>query len=82
MNVIAELQNLNYTAIVVATLASYGLGFAWYHWAVFGEAWAKALGLSKQQADSLDGVGGAYVSNGYFQCAKRCIIWRTDCHRL
>ena len=47
MDFIAELQNLNYVAVSVATIASYILGFVWYHWAVFGNAWANALGLTK-----------------------------------
>ena len=61
MNFIAELQNLNYIAIATATIASYVLGFVWYHWAVFGEAWANALRLSKEKADNTDGLGGAFA---------------------
>ena len=61
MNFIAELQNLNYIAVAIATVASYVLGFAWYHWAVFGEAWASALGLTKEEADNTEGLGGAFA---------------------
>lgn len=61
MNFIAELQNLNYTAVSIATITSYVLGFAWYHWAVFGEAWANALGLTKEDADNAEGLGGAFA---------------------
>ena len=61
MNFIAELQNLNYIAIVIATIASYVLGFVWYHWAVFGKAWANALGLTKEEADNTEGLGGAFA---------------------
>ncbi len=61
MNFIEELQNLNYIAITTATIASYILGFVWYHWAVFGEAWANALSLSKEEADNTEGLGGAFV---------------------
>ncbi|MEH6448473.1 MAG: DUF1761 domain-containing protein [Oleispira sp.] len=60
MNWISELQNLNYIAVATATIASYVLGFAWYHWAVFGEAWANALGLTKEEADKTEGLGGAF----------------------
>jgi len=56
MNWINELQNINYIAI-----ASYVLGFAWYHWAVFGKAWANALSLTKEEADSTEGLGGAFI---------------------
>ena len=61
MTLIAELQNLNYLAVAVATIASYILGFVWYHWAVFGEAWANALGLTKEEADNTEGLGGAFI---------------------
>jgi flagellar biosynthesis protein FlhB len=61
MNWIAELQNINYMAVAIATIASYLLGFAWYHWAVFGEAWANALGITKEEADNTEGLGGAFI---------------------
>jgi flagellar biosynthesis protein FlhB len=61
MNWMSELQNLNYLAVAVATIASYFLGFAWYHWAAFGEAWANALGMSKEEADNTEGLGGAFI---------------------
>ena len=61
MNFIAELQSLNYIAVAIATIASYVLGFVWYHWAVFGEAWANALGLTKEKADNTEGLGGAFA---------------------
>ena len=61
MNWIAELQNINYIAVAVATIASYVLGFTWYHWAVFGEAWANALGITKEEADNAEGLGGAFI---------------------
>lgn len=61
MNLLSELQNLNYLAIAIATITSYVLGFAWYHWAIFGKAWANALGLTKEQADNTEGLGGAFI---------------------
>jgi len=61
MNWVTEIQDINYIAVAIATISSYVLGFAWYHWAVFGEAWANALGLTKEQADNTEGLGGAFV---------------------
>ncbi|KGJ93999.1 DUF1761 domain-containing protein [Colwellia psychrerythraea] len=61
MNIILELQSLNYIGVAVATIVSYVLGFGWYHWAIFGEAWASALGLTKEEADNTEGLGGAFV---------------------
>jgi hypothetical protein len=61
MNFISELQNLNYMSVAIATVSSYVLGFAWYHWAAFGEAWANALNLTKEEADNTEGLGGAFA---------------------
>ncbi|MGK0443814.1 MAG: hypothetical protein ACJA1U_000742 [Bermanella sp.] len=58
---ITELQNIHYLAVAIATIASYVLGFSWYHWAVFGKAWAEALGITKEQADNTEGLGAAFV---------------------
>lgn len=60
---ITELQNINYLAVAIATITSYVLGFAWYHWAVFGKAWAHALGITKEQADNTEGLGGAFIAS-------------------
>ncbi|MEH6448311.1 MAG: DUF1761 domain-containing protein [Oleispira sp.] len=61
MNWISELQSINYVAVAIATISSYVLGFAWYHWAIFGEAWANALGITKEEADNTEGLGGAFI---------------------
>ena len=61
MNWINELQNINYVAVSIAAMASYVLGFVWYHWAVFGKAWANALNLTKEEADNTEGLGGAFI---------------------
>jgi hypothetical protein len=61
MNWMAELQSINYVAVAVATISSYVLGFAWYHWAVFGEAWANALSITKAEADNTEGLAGAFI---------------------
>lgn len=61
MSWISELQNINYIAVAIATITSYLLGFTWYHWAVFGEAWANALGITKEEADNTEGLGGAFI---------------------
>ena len=60
---LTELQNINYLAVAIATITSYILGFAWYHWAVFGKAWANALGITKEQADNTEGLGGAFIAS-------------------
>ncbi len=74
MNLIDALQNLNYIAVAVATIASYILGFVWYHWAVFGKAWANALGLSKEEADNTEGLGGAFAISLVSGLSKTLLI--------
>lgn len=61
MNLIVELQNINYMAVVISAIASYVLGFTWYHWEVFGEAWANALNITKEEAENTEGLGGAFI---------------------
>lgn len=74
MDWITELQNINYLAVVVATIASYALGFVWYHWAVFGEAWANALGITKEEADRTEGLGGAFIMSLISGLSKTLLI--------
>ncbi len=61
MDIIAELLKLDYIAVAIATIASYVLGFTWYHWGVFGETWANALGLTQGQANNTERLGGAFA---------------------
>jgi hypothetical protein len=74
MNLIEELQNINYMAVATATIASYVLGFVWYHWAVFGEAWASALSITKEEADNTEGLGGAFAISLVSGLAKTLFI--------
>lgn len=76
MNLIAEFQGLNYLAITIATVATYLLGFVWYHWAVFGQAWANSLGYTKDEADNTEGLGGAFVMSLLSGLLKTvCVAW-------
>ena len=74
MSWITEFQNINYIAVAIATIASYVLGFIWYHWSVFGEAWATALGMTKEEADNTDGLGGAFAVSLISGFAKALFI--------
>ncbi len=74
MNLIDALQNLNYIAVAVASIASYILGFVWYHWAVFGRAWANALGLSREEADNNECLGGAFAISLVSGLSKTLLI--------
>jgi hypothetical protein len=43
-----ELSNINFLALVVAAVASFGLGAIWYSPLLFSKAWQKAVGLSNE----------------------------------
>lgn len=51
-----QLADVNYLAVVVATITTFVLGATWYAWALFGKAWAKHVGLSKKQMDDSSGM--------------------------
>ncbi|MCB0760213.1 MAG: DUF1761 domain-containing protein [Flavobacteriales bacterium] len=40
---------MNWIAIIVAALASFVLGFVWYHPKLFGTAWMKSMGLNPDE---------------------------------
>lgn len=74
MNLIEALQNLNYIAVAIAAITSYVLGFVWYHWTIFGKTWANALGLSKEEADNTEGLGGAFAISLVSGLSKTLLI--------
>jgi hypothetical protein len=41
-----ELSNINFLALIVAAIASFGLGAIWYSPILFSKAWQKGVGLS------------------------------------
>jgi hypothetical protein len=40
-------SELNWLAVVVATLVSFGVGATWYSQSLFGKAWMKSIGLKE-----------------------------------
>ncbi len=57
MDWLQALRDINYWGIVAAAVASFVLGFGWYHWAVFGKAWVGLVGMTREEADSTEGLG-------------------------
>ena len=43
---------VNYVAVLVAAVASFVVGFAWYHPAVFGAMWMKLSGVTPSMAEA------------------------------
>lgn len=46
------MENVNWLSMVISTLIPMIVGFAWYHKAVFGDAWMKSIGMTEEQAAS------------------------------
>lgn len=43
-----DLSSINWLAVIVATVASFGVGFLWYG-PLFGKAWQKLMGFSEEE---------------------------------
>ena len=44
--------NINWLAVIIATIASMVIGGAWYSPALFGKQWMKLVGTSQKEIDS------------------------------
>lgn len=51
-----SLENINYIAVVVGTLATLALGAFWYSPKVLGKSWAKLVGLKQKDLDDKDAM--------------------------
>lgn len=64
MNIGHIVANFNWPAIVVATVAAFALGGAWYSKGLFGAAWMQDVGLTEEDANKTNvpkTFGGAFV---------------------
>jgi len=48
------LGDINYIAVVLATISTFIVGSIWYSMGVFGKTWAKELGLTQKQLNDKD----------------------------
>jgi len=44
-----ELSNINFLALIVAAIISFGIGSIWYSPLLFGKVWQKTVGLSEEK---------------------------------
>ena len=44
------MENVNWLALVVASLSTLVVGFVWYHPKVFGTIWMKEIGMTEEKA--------------------------------
>ena len=56
------LSNINWLAVLVATVAYFMLGALWYSKALFGPTWARLVNLDMNNPDLKKGMGGMMVS--------------------
>ncbi len=61
MDWVEALGDINYLGVIAAAVASFVLGFGWYHWSVFGERWVGLVGMTREEADSTEGLGEVLV---------------------
>lgn len=59
-----QLSELNWWAVLGATVSSFAVGFVWYHWNVLGEKWAKHVGMTKKEMDKSDGMAQTFLMTG------------------
>ena len=55
------LSDVNWLAVVLATLSSFVVGFVWYDKRVFGAKWMKLVGLSEKQMNSSEGMAQTFL---------------------
>lgn len=65
-----QFGDINYLAVMIATIVTMLLGFLWYSPVLFGNAWVKLIGLKKEEMSggpltyvltALTALGGCYL---------------------
>lgn len=56
------LSNINWLAVLVATVAYFVIGALWYSKALFGTTWARLVNLDMNNPELKKGMGGMMVS--------------------
>lgn len=64
MELLNAFSELNWWAVIVATLSSFVVGFVWYHKKVFGAQWMKLVGLSEEKVNSSEGMTKTFTLTG------------------
>lgn len=52
--------DINYLAVIAATIASMGIGALWYSSILFGKKWMKLIGKTKEELQAEGKIGLAY----------------------
>lgn len=59
-------MEINWIAILIATLSTFVLGFVWYNPNTFGNAWQKAAGISDEQMKDTSGMAKIFIMSFIF----------------
>lgn len=70
----AVFASINWLAVVAATVVAMVLGFVWYYPAVFGNAWMKELGKTREQLGNPGPAYGFMLAGAFVEAAvlARC----------
>lgn len=60
-----DISTLNIGAVLVATLAGYGIGAIWYSPFLFAKKWMNSIGMSEDNAD-MSGIGKIMTLSFFF----------------
>lgn len=52
MNLADTIANINWLAVIVSTVAAFGLGGLWYSKALFGKTWMQEVGLTEDSVNN------------------------------
>src|SRR5690554_3458829 len=55
------LSEINWWAVILATLSSFAVGMLWYAKAAFGAKWIKLVGLKESDLKNNDGMAQTFV---------------------
>src|SRR5690606_24898948 len=66
MQLFSVLSQLNYIAVILATLSSFIVGFIWYSETVFGKIWMKLVGLNQSDLSNNPNMGRTFAVTGVF----------------
>lgn len=64
MDWLSELGDLNWWAVIGATLSTFVVGGVWYSVGVFGKKWGKLVGMTVKEMNSSEGMAERYSMTG------------------
>lgn len=75
-----DFSNVNFLAVLVATIAAFFLGFVWYSF-LFGKRWMKELGFSEEELKKGANMGmifGSTLALTFVMGLGLAMLWHTE----